>query len=148
MKAWFLFFIGAAAAVIACLGGCSRTRSVETPSVELEPMPHADRIYVTFPAHESRDGTPHYVTDPIVIGRIENLANAERAGWRDIRSWGKYPIARAELTLYSGNNISTLELGNGYLLRRPMLQNVPYERTRELMELLGGKVSDEAHRIP
>jgi hypothetical protein len=147
MKARLLRYTGVTVAVVAWLG-CSRTQLVEPPPVKLEPLPHADKIYVTFPAHESRDGTPHYVTDPMVIGRIESLVNGEQAGWRDIRSWGKYPISLAELTLYAGSNISTLELGNGYLLRRPMLQNAPYEHTHEILELLGAKVNNEAHPPP
>jgi hypothetical protein len=129
------------AAILACFVSCSRRPPVE---VEMQPMPHPDKIYVTFPLHPD-DGAPHYITDPLVLGRIESLVNAERGGWHDIvQYWGKVPIARAELTWYSGNVYSTLKVGDGWLLRHPMLQNIPRERAQAILQLLREKTSTDA----
>jgi hypothetical protein len=119
-------------AVISC--SCSRHSAVE---VELEPMPNADRIYVEFPTW--RDGVAHYVTDPSVVGRIESLVNAKRGGWYDVvRYYGKAPIAHADVTWYSGSATPHLKVGDGWLMRDSMLQDIPRERAREIIRLLGG----------
>jgi hypothetical protein len=113
---------------------CSRPSAVE---VELDPMPHAERMHVEFPAWP--DGVPHDVTDPNIVGRVESLVNARRGGWYDVvRYHGKAPIAHADVTWYSANITLHLKVGDGWLMRDSLLQDVPRERSREIMGLLGG----------
>jgi hypothetical protein len=110
--------------------------------VRLKPLPHPDKIYVTFPWHPE-EVVPHYITDPGVLGRIESLVNSEQAGWTDIVEYlGKAPMTRAEMTWYSGSQVLTVNLGSRFLRRGPMLQNIPLAHGQELLGLLGGRASE------
>jgi hypothetical protein len=105
--------------------------------VELEPLPHPDKIYVDFQGGMGH-GASHYVTDPAVVGRIDTLVNVERGGWRDIyKEWGKAPIRHATVTWCAGSPCSTLDVGENWLMRGTLLQTIPTERAREILQLLG-----------
>jgi hypothetical protein len=152
MEAWLLHVTVVAAMVIMSSGGCSRPPFAE-PEVELEPMPHPYRIYVTFPTYPSQQDPPHHVTDPSVIARIESVVNAKRGGWQNVvHAWGKAPIAEAELEFWfadAGNSVSTMKLGDSWILRGPMLQGIPKDRADEILRLLRARAGgDESEPRP
>jgi hypothetical protein len=117
------------------LAGCSRSNRVV--EVELEQLPHPATIYVDFQGGMGH-GTSHYVTDPSVVARIDVLVNADRGGWRDIiKEWGKSPIRHATLEWSAGDAHSTLDVGDGWIMRGALLQNIPPERSKEILQLIG-----------
>jgi hypothetical protein len=151
MRPWSLHFVVAATTVIMSSGGCSRQQPAE-PEVELEPMPHPYRIYVKFPTYPSQQDPPHYITDASVIARIESVVNARRGGWQDVvHAWGKAPIAEAELEFWSadaGNSVSTVKLGDSWILRGPMLQVILKDRASEILRLLRARTRGDESKPP
>lgn len=129
----------AAAMVAMAVAGCSWTPPSE-PAVELEPIPHAYRFYVSFPFHPSEDGPPHYVTDPSAIAGIEGVVNAKRGGWTNVvHAWGKGPIARAKLEFWlgdGGGHAASVELGDTWIMRGAMLQTIPKEGAAKVLQLI------------
>ena len=106
---------------------CSHTSSVEA-------MPNPDRIFVTFP---TREGAAHEITDATVLARIQGLLNADLDGWRDIRSYGKSPIAHAALEVDAGGERLSIWVGDAWLQRGTWLKDIPEARERELLGLVG-----------
>jgi hypothetical protein len=114
-------------AIFAVLAACSPTRSVE-------PVPRPDRILVTFPM---REGVEHEITDPSVLGQIQALVNADLDGWRDISSYGKSPIAHADLLVNAGGRRLGIGVGDSWLQREKWLKDIPEDREKELLALVG-----------
>jgi hypothetical protein len=114
-------------ALVVLAAACSRTRSVE-------PVLRPDRILVTFPMQE---GVEHEITDPSVLGRVQELVHADLDGWRDIGSYGKSPIAHDDLEVDAGGQRVGVAVGDSWLQREKWLKDIPEAREKELLALVG-----------
>jgi hypothetical protein len=66
----------------------------------MAPIPHPDRIWVSFVMEH---GQPHMITDPVLLNRVEAIVNAECDGWKDWRSlYGKDAIAQVRYAVCTG----------------------------------------------
>jgi hypothetical protein len=119
--------LAGAVVLVVLAAACSRTRSVE-------PIPRPDRIVVRFPMME---GVEHEITDPTVLARVQGLLNADLDGWRDIRSYGKSPMAHASLEVDTGGRRLGVSVGDSWLERDTLLKDIPEARERELLGLVG-----------
>ena len=107
---------------------CSRTRGID-------PIARPEHALVTFPLGT---GIAHQITDKAAIARIKALVNDDLDGWRDIRLYGKSPVARAVLRLDSTGQHVSVAIGDPWLERGTLLKDIPLARERELLELVGG----------
>jgi hypothetical protein len=109
--------------------GCARAQRIE-------PLPQPRRVRVTFPLG---DGTAHEITDPVVLSRLETLMNVDCTNWRDIGSFGKYPMARADLQVEADGPQLWVAIGDSWLQRGNLLKNIPEAREAELLRLVGAE---------
>ena len=89
---------------------------------------------VLLPIALGPDGEPRKAA----LARIQALVNDDLDGWRDIRLYGKSPVARAVLRLDSTGQHVSVAIGDPWLERGTLLKDIPLARERELLELVGG----------
>jgi hypothetical protein len=129
---------------VAALVGCSRHRAapadrgVRQTQDDPPPLPRPVRVHVDYQGGMSK-GETHAITQTAVLARLASLVNAQGSDWVDpYTQMLDVPIRqlRLEWTSESAPYGATVDIGENWIGREGLIQDIPVERASEILDLV------------